>query len=948
MNMINRVSVAKKLWLYLAVLVATMMLCTGCMMQLKEWQPAGSPTFLFEGEEEDPSDMLKQQAWDPAPTGIYALEQDIVFNVLDRVVIDPQSGQLTLIGHRDSRYGGYHIPYLQHLAEYLEHSEAKFSLNWTLESEHAIDLFLQRMDSMEYMQQLAASWEWVDDAGLPTAYGRAFLPLFGVTPTTNGNSAGLLGVLLMLSPANKLVVADVVTDSPAHRAGLRINDEILNVIGVGQPIHPIEMSLMMRTAGAGAEMKFLVGRPGEVQQVTATLSAAPGDPWQHVDRFEIMGKMLLAVGRERAGRAMQVFGLFNRLLEAGAPVAVQQSAIRKLVAACGKEEELSRFDQRATREGMSQPEYAKGMFLVLVNGLDDAFDPSGRSITATYDQLQRQGYAYDDAIGGAINHIEQLLRPMLEDVMRRLMRRHDEIQVPSNVVAASAGVRPRVIPEYIDVDPTSQLARVFFSADYLGKQLVNMPELSASIPGYQTNFSFHRDYPRRAGVSRDTTTERMWISVRKLDLAQSRDGNTLVTKHAVMQFNIRNMDGRRNPGRAPSGYENLLTSLYDDFAERFPVLHELRECAKLAAVAQWLLARKPGLRLPQQGRALWYGPGEVPGKLYLTWAPNYRPGVANVSVMATGGVSTVPPIGPAGPIGTAPIMSIIHSDPSVVDLRESKMTAMPMAFDNRVMAKVLRKKTIPPLPNLRPAGWVTRATKGREKLQILTVFTDETGRFKTEDVVLHRKLEKARAAAVRLAQSERMINYFTDKNISRQAELAGIEKDLIEGRKASRAYVITAINTISQGLMNAKVMANTKAMHDDIKGKMDSIEAIHKALEANTPEALAEALDKLTDLSKDLISAVESTNKGPLGRALKPLVRTMHFVDKLKGIYKGANQIHTLLKMGRSWRRLNQLDDPKDHEALKKIQEMHRGFSDDVDAAMKDPDVARFLEGEGK
>jgi hypothetical protein len=276
------------------------------------------------------------------------------------------------------------------------------------------------------------------------------------------------------------------------------------------------------------------------------------------------------------------------------------------------------------------------------------------------------------------------------------------------------------------------------------------------------------------------------------------------------------------------------------------------------------------------------------------------------------------------------------------------MTAVPQIFDNRVLAKVLRKKTIPPLPNLRPAGWVTRATKGREKLQILTVFTDETGRFKTEDVVLHRKLEKARAAAVRLAQSERMINYFTDKNISRQAELAGIEKDLVEGRKASRAYVITAINTISQGLMNAKVMANTKAMHDDIKGKMDSIEAIHKALEANTPEALAEALDKLTDLSKDLISAVESTNKGPLGRALKPLVRTIHFVDKLKGIYKGANQIHTLLKMGRSWRRLNQLDDPKDHEALKKIQEMHRGFSDDVDAAMKDPDVARFLEGEGK
>ena len=108
----------------------------------------------------------------------------------------------------------------------------------------------------------------------------------------------------------------------------------------------------------------------------------------------------------------------------------------------------------------------------------------------------------------------------------------------------------------------------------------------------------------------------MWITIDRVDVAQSADGNVLATRDAMMRFNLREMSGTA-PTECSREYAILLSSLYDDFAVEFPALHELREAAKLAAAARWLKYRRPGLTLSQAGRTAWNAPAKTPFLLYV-------------------------------------------------------------------------------------------------------------------------------------------------------------------------------------------------------------------------------------------------------------------------------------------------------------------------------------------
>ena len=67
---------------------------------------------------------------------------------------------------------------------------------------------------------------------------------------------------------------------------------------------------------------------------------------------------------------------------------------------------------------------------------------------------------------------------------------------------------------------------------------------------------------------------------------------------------------RRERRRSGAAYAQELTTIYDELAQSFsPLLHELREAAKLAYAAQWLRARNAALKLPAEGRGSWNGSG---------------------------------------------------------------------------------------------------------------------------------------------------------------------------------------------------------------------------------------------------------------------------------------------------------------------------------------------------
>src|ERR1700681_4477231 len=102
-----------------------------------------------------------------ASAGLYDVEPEIPFNVLDNVYYDAKSGQLALIGHHDDRFKGPTIPYLQHLATLLESPKPEFSLEWTPDSSQRVDSLLAReLTQRESDEQGARLGTMVDSSGL--------------------------------------------------------------------------------------------------------------------------------------------------------------------------------------------------------------------------------------------------------------------------------------------------------------------------------------------------------------------------------------------------------------------------------------------------------------------------------------------------------------------------------------------------------------------------------------------------------------------------------------------------------------------------------------------------------------------------------------------------------------------------------------------------------------
>ncbi len=552
-------------------------------------------------------------------SGIYALEKDTTFNVLDTVVFDPGHSQITLIGHHDKRYGGRRIPYLQHLATLLENPRPQFSLNWTRQSEARVDQLFRRMDSDAEVRNMASKWGyWIDENDRVTPMGRFFMPLFGVTPTN--------------------------------------------------------------------------------------------------DRYGAIASILRASGNAKGANIVDKAGAARRLMNSPG----SEQAMRDVINASVAHESISKLQAQARRGEINKNQFEIAIGRLISTGMDSAFGLTNQPVLRAFEQSLRRGRDFGTALTEAFGELDNQLRTVLKIAMGNLFRRHDQITVPPEVMQATLGIRPEVTPEYIGVDSRSQLARVMFEADRLGKQLPNMVDLQKKIPGYKTNFAFDRANPGKAGRFKPTTTQHLWISIDKLDLAQSKDRYTLELRGAKMRFNIREMKGGRSVPAPPGSYEKLLTSLYDNFAKEFPVLHELREMAKLKAAAEWLKTHKPNLRLPAAGRVSWNGPSKIPGLIYFTWTPNPRPGSVVASMMAMGGISLVLPPRPESSTGvTIPLVPV---DGLIVDLRPDRLVAVPEVGPGRLIEFVPEsaQESIP-----RPVGWVTQGEVKGKTVTAVTLVLDE-------------------------------------------------------------------------------------------------------------------------------------------------------------------------------------------------------------------------------
>jgi len=595
--------------------------------------------------------------------GLYDVESKITFNVLDSVYYDPASGELALIGHHDERFKDTGIPYLQHLATLLENPRPKFTLTWTSDSNRRVDSLLAReLTQRESDEQAARLGVWVDSSGQINRTGKLMLPALGVFPIKDNRAPGDLGVEVQTAGGGRVVVMKIKPGSAADKAGLQLIDFIVSV----RPDRPVffasEFQKQVRVAGAGFEIEVTYLRSGQMKTAKVTLdTAADGDPWRQLDRYDLMGMWYRGAGDPAAAEVIESMGIMTRMLAQNEQKAFPE-VYRQLMRSLGMEADFDHL------RAVDTPSYndAYNLGLKFSTQLDSIFHFSGNPLENSYKSTVQRSHDPGGALSQVLNEFEQPLKPKIGELIDRLILRPGVgFQIPPELVEEEYHIHPEMTPEYLGVPPNSQLARVMLDSDYLGKQLVNRQDLRAKIPGYQTQVEYQVNHPdpnRKA-----SSAYRMWISIAGINAAQSKDGRVLAVRDAKMRFNVRQTDNQENdlPNQQPDGYADLLTGLYDQFEREFAPLHELREVAKLAAVAVWMQKQNAAIRLPSKGRAAWKGPEKVDGLVYIYLTVNQRH-ESKIFKMAEGGVDGNP-----YPNGNA----FFPVDSSVVDLRTNPATA---------------------------------------------------------------------------------------------------------------------------------------------------------------------------------------------------------------------------------------------------------------------------------
>jgi PDZ domain len=732
----------------------------------------------------------------PRGRGIYSIENSASWNVLDAVDFDPATHRFALIGHRDERFHTAHLPYLQLLAELLEASAPpEFTLTMTPDSSARVDQFFNTPMSQAEGDALAAKWgQWIDPStGLVSDVGRYMLPAFGVSPIANGGIPGALGIELQ-SGTTPVRISGVAPNSPADAAGIVAGDVILSMDGV-PAYYPEEFTRRVRFAGAGAVVHLQYETAeGKVSTPAITLGvSADGNPWAGTTSFTVMSTIYRNAGNSDAANLMMTIGNYDEVAVQNRYPQLAQVAIVSFVTAAGLLPEATNIRAQIQSGQTSLFAGQRQLEFDLAQRMETIFALPAGSLTGPFDAEVQRSQNLVTAFGVVFGALRSTLEPALGQILDGLAYRSEGVLIPPELVEAEFGVKPEVVPEYFGVPATSQLARIMFFGDYTGKRLIAQPELAKSVPGYITSFAFERAHPQFA---RTEAAYRLWISVAKMDARQSTDGHTLSFHDVAMRFNIRELANGRDLPPQPGSYESLLTSLYDPLSEKFLALYELKEAAKLAAVARWIHLRDPAFRLPQEGRVAWQGPTQVPGLMYFYLYGEPGSEHSHLKMIATGGVSLTP--FPPGNVTANPFAQ----DSSVVDLTQSSLVApaqvQDVSEDTVTMSGGGSARTVPQnvalrriaahhicVPSPIAPAFIGEATRGTTALESISV-AENTLRNSPEQVEsaddVQGELEQARVLARQLQITERALNVLNGSLASSATGLASLQSQLRRDR----------------------------------------------------------------------------------------------------------------------------------------------------------------------
>ena len=198
-----------------------------------------------------------------------------------------------------------------------------------------------------------------------------------------------------------------------------------------------------------------------------------------------------------------------------------------------------------------------------------------------------------------------------------------KVMVQANSTAALYGLpfNGQTVLDPVDLDRTSQLARIMYEADYSLKSTMATPHLFRHIAGSMTQqeYLIHKGFMEATGA---TTT--FWIMPKHVAMEISPERRVVTFGTAEMLYNSFTAEDKNTPGGIPGEdkvdrrYDEWCAGVmnnYDEYARILPAFHKIREVAKIIALANWLLAEKINVDLSGVSQEKWDAPDKVLGFL---------------------------------------------------------------------------------------------------------------------------------------------------------------------------------------------------------------------------------------------------------------------------------------------------------------------------------------------
>lgn len=370
-----------------------------------------------------------------------------------------------------------------------------------------------------------------------------------------------------------------------------------------------------------------------IPQAVAFYKALGVDLRVGMNKYEFNAAMLAAAGRPGAADALRSLGTWVEAARRG-DIQARNAAVQDLSRVLGDYDFIAGVAAEYRAGRISAENMIDRVWPRLLTDLAHAFGWSEAPYVQKYWNSRRAGMSLDDATAEAMYLIQVDLNNLPRQALDAVMAKREEIVLPPEVMRQVLGSEPVVHAVVSGMPERGRLAAVAFDADYFAKTLFDSPDLSARVPGYKGYFAWLRarnEHP----VSEQG---HLWISPGEFELVESSDQHTLRFSRAPMKFHIESYAaGRRSVARPQlSAYADLLTAVYDDIGRQYPVLEDLREAAKVVAVARWLRQRGYQAYLPRAGREVVMLPPQVPGVLYMVMA--VKKGPSGAILTAAGGI----------------------------------------------------------------------------------------------------------------------------------------------------------------------------------------------------------------------------------------------------------------------------------------------------------------------